>query len=134
MPRASVAGTDLTLCEPAVAGVGVVGLEYFEPLGGLGGSLDDPESCGRVEQARLEDLGLVVLALCFWDDLHIIFGKTRRPLLGSIVERIGWERGLTVLKDRVRAASALAVAGPGEPDTFRAGQAGTVRLLAPARR
>ena len=51
-----------------------------------------------------------------------------------IAERIGWDRGLTVLKDRVRAASALAVAGPGEPDTFRAGQAGTVRLLAPARR
>ena len=44
-------------------GVGVVGLEYLEPSGGPGGSFDDPESCGGVEQARLQDLGLPVLAL-----------------------------------------------------------------------
>jgi len=46
-----------------VEGVGVVGLEYLEPFGGLGGSFDDPESCGGVERARLQDLGLPVLAL-----------------------------------------------------------------------
>jgi len=46
-----------------VAGVGVVGLEYLEPFGGLRGSFDDPESRGGVEQARLQDLGLPVLAL-----------------------------------------------------------------------
>ena len=45
-----------------VEGVGVVGLEYLEPFGGLGGSFDDPESCGGVEQARVQDLGLPVLA------------------------------------------------------------------------
>ena len=44
-------------------GVGVVGLEYLEPFGGRGGSFDDPESGGGVEQARLQDLGLPVLAL-----------------------------------------------------------------------
>ena len=42
--------------------VGVVGLEYLEPFGWLGGSFDDPESGGRVEQARLQDLGLPMLA------------------------------------------------------------------------
>jgi hypothetical protein len=46
-----------------VEGVGVVGLEYLEPFGGVGGSFDDPESCGGVEQAGLQDLGLAVLAL-----------------------------------------------------------------------
>ena len=44
-------------------GIGVVGLEYLEPFGGLRGSFDDPESCGGVEQACLQDLGLLVLAL-----------------------------------------------------------------------
>ena len=44
-------------------GVGVVGLEYLEPFGGRGGSFDDPESGGGVEQACLQDLGLPVLAL-----------------------------------------------------------------------
>ena len=44
-------------------GVGGVGFEYLEPLGGLGGSFDEPESCGGVEQARLNDLSLPVLAL-----------------------------------------------------------------------
>ncbi len=34
-----------------------------------------------------------------------------------IAERIGWERGLTVLKDRgTGAAPGLPAAGPGEPD------------------
>ena len=46
-----------------VEGVGVVGLEYLEPFGWLGGSFDDPESGGGVEQASLQDLGLLVLAL-----------------------------------------------------------------------
>jgi hypothetical protein len=48
-----------------VQGVGVVGFEYLEPFGGLGGSFDDAESCGGVEQARLQDLGLSLLALGF---------------------------------------------------------------------
>jgi hypothetical protein len=47
----------------SVERVGVVGLEYLEPFGGRGGSFDDPESCDGVEQARLQDLGLPVLAL-----------------------------------------------------------------------
>jgi hypothetical protein len=46
-----------------VEGIGVVGLEYLEPFGGLGGSFDDPESCGGVERAGLQDLGLLALAL-----------------------------------------------------------------------
>ena len=44
-------------------GVGVVGLECLEPYGRQGASSDDPESCGGVEQARLQDVGLPVLAL-----------------------------------------------------------------------
>jgi len=46
-----------------VEGVGVVGLEYLEPFGGFGGSFDEPESRGGVEPARLQDLGLPLLAL-----------------------------------------------------------------------
>jgi hypothetical protein len=37
-------------------GVADIGLEYFEPIGRLGGSLDDPKSCGGVEQAGLQNL------------------------------------------------------------------------------
>jgi hypothetical protein len=37
-----------------------------------------------------------------WEDLQTFSGKTYRPLLGNIVERIGWERGADMLKDRVR--------------------------------
>jgi hypothetical protein len=46
-----------------VEGVGVVGLEYLEPFGGIGRSFDEAESRGGVEQAGLQDLGLPVLAL-----------------------------------------------------------------------
>jgi hypothetical protein len=40
-----------------------VGLQNLEPSGGVGGSFDEAEWCGGVEQARLQDLGLPVLAL-----------------------------------------------------------------------
>jgi hypothetical protein len=46
-----------------VEGVGVAGLEYLEPFGGVRGSLDEAETRGGVEQAGLQDLGLPVLAL-----------------------------------------------------------------------
>ena len=44
-------------------GVGVAGLEYLEPFGGVRGSFDEAETRGGVEQACLQDLGLPVLAL-----------------------------------------------------------------------
>jgi len=47
----------------SVEGIGVVGLEYLEPFGGFGGSFDDPESGGGVEQAGLQDLGFLALSL-----------------------------------------------------------------------
>ena len=40
-----------------------------------------------------------------------------------IAERIGWDRGLTVLKDRVRGAAAgVSAAGSGQPDGYVAGE------------
>jgi hypothetical protein len=61
-----------------VEGVGGVGLEYLEPSGGVGGSFDEAESCGGVEQAGLQDLGLPVLlprsGLC-WPTTRCCSGK-----------------------------------------------------------
>ena len=52
-----------------------------------------------------------------------------------IAERIGWDRGLTILKDRVRELRpAVPAAGPGEPDGLCGRGARPVRLLVPAGR
>ena len=50
-----------------------------------------------------------------------------------IAERVGWERGLTVLKDRVRELRpAYLPPDPAQPDRLRSGRARAVRLLVPA--
>jgi hypothetical protein len=51
-----------------------------------------------------------------------------------IAERVRWERGLTVLKDRVRELRpAYLPPDPGQPHRLRSGRGGAVRLLVPAR-